>query len=198
MKKWMFILMISLLIGCTDDDENYIYYHDHANSVVLLQVNYIDYEFEGGTELLLHSEFNDSDTLPIRVNYVPPGDFGSLGLYYEPKNEPIFKGTIVWSGVGERMYPYSLYRPEKFLMLQDPIDMSDDDDDDFQFLFPEEGVDYPLDSIWNSISHLAIVSRYLESGKKVGVFRYTRSVGVGDPNDWDWYVIMNTQADPEE
>lgn len=195
MKKWMFVLMISLLIGCTDYDDTYIYYdHHHHNSVVLLQVNYTDYEFEGGAELFLHSEFNDSDTLPIRVDYVPPGDFGSLGLFYEPKNEPIFKGTIVWDGVGKRMYPHNLYRSEKFLILQDPIGMPDGDD--FQILFPEEGVDYPLDSIWNSIRHLAIVSRYLESGKKVGVFRYTRSVGGGDPDEWDWYVLMNTQ--PEE
>ncbi|WP_372643189.1 hypothetical protein [Ancylomarina sp.] len=193
MKKLMFVLMISLLIGCTDDD-TYVYYdHHHQNSVVLLQVNYTDYEFEGGTELFLHSEFNDSDTLPIRVDYVSPGDFGSLGLYYEPKSEPIFKGTIIWSGTGERMYPYSLYHPRKFLMLQDSIDMPDSDD--FQILFPEEGVNYPLDSIWNSISHLAIVSRYLESGKKVGVFRYTRSVGAGNPNEWDWYVVMNTQPE---
>ncbi len=196
MKKLMFVLMISLLIGCTDDDTYNYYDHHHHNSVVLLQVNYTDYEFEGGTELFLHSEFNDSDTLPIRVDYVPPGDFGSLGLFYEPKNEPIFKGTIIWSGTGKRLYPYNLYRSEKFLMLDDPIDMPDSDD--FQILFPEEGVDYPLDSIWNSISHLAIVSRYLESGKKVGVFRYTRSVGVGNPNEWDWYVVMNTQPEHDE
>lgn len=197
MKKWMFVLMISLLIGCSDYDDTYVYYnHHHHNSVVLLQVNYTDFEFEGGIELFLHSEFNDSDTLPIRVDYVPPGDFGSLGLYYEPKNEPIFKGTIVWSGVGKSMYPHNLYRSEKFLMLQDPIGMPDSDD--FQILFPEEGVDYPLDSIWNSINHLAIVSRYLESGKKVGVFRYTRSVGMGDPDEWDWYVVMNTQPEHDE
>ncbi len=192
----MFVLMISLLIGCTDDDTYNYYDHHHHNSVVLLQVNYTDYEFEGGTELFLHSEFNDSDTLPIRVDYVPPGDFGSLGLFYEPKNEPIFKGTIIWSGTGKRLYPYNLYRSEKFLMLDDPIDMPDSND--FQILFPEEGVDYPLDSIWNSISHLAIVSRYLESGKKVGVFRYTRSVGVGNPDEWDWYVVMNTQPEYDE
>lgn len=196
MKKLMFVLMISLLIGCTDDDTYVYYVHRHHNSVVLLQVNYTDYEFEGGTELFLHSEFNDSDTLPIRVDYVPPGDFGNLGLFYEPKNEPIFKGTIVWDGVGKRMYPHNLYRSEKFLMLEDPIDIPDRDD--FQIIFPEEGVDYPLDSIWNSISHLAIVSRYLESGKKVGVFRYTRSVGMGDPDEWDWYVVMNTQPEHDE
>lgn len=196
MKKWMFVLMIGLLIACDDNDTYYYYDHHHHNSVVLLQVNYTDFEFEGGTELFLHSEFNDSDTLPIRVDYISPGDFGSLALYYEPKNEAIFKGTIVWDGVGKRMYPYNLYRPERFLMLKDPVGMPDNDD--FQILFPEEGVDYPLESIWNSVSHLAIVSRYLKSGKKVGVFRYTRSVGVGDPNEWDWYVVMNTQPEHEE
>lgn len=190
MKKWIFILLMGLLTGCLDDDNDYIY-HTHDNSVVLLQVNYTDYVFEGGIELFLHSEFNDSDTIPISVDYDPPGDFGNISLYYEPKEELIFDGSIIWAGSGYRKFPKRIYHPDNFVYLDEEIEMPANEK--FQIIFPEEGVEYPLDSIWNSVNDLAIVSRYLEGGKKIGIFRYTPSVGVGDPNEWNWYVIMNTE-----
>jgi len=190
MKKWMFILLVGLLSSCLDDNDDDYLYHTHHNSVILLQVNYTDFVFEGGIELFLHSEFNESEEIPISVDYDPPGDFGNISLYYEPKEELLFDGSIVWAGKGKRKFPEYIYAPGKFLELDTRIDTPVDDK--FQIIFAEEGVDYPLESIWNSINNLSIVNRYLKSGKKIGIFRYTPSVGVGDPNEWDWYVIMNT------
>lgn len=189
MKKWIFILLMGLLTGCLDDDDKYIY-HTHDNSVVLLKINYTDFEFEGGTEIFLHSDFNESTNIPISVDYVPPGDFGSISLYYEPKEELIFEGSIVWAGSGKRTFPRYIYHPDNFLYLDEEIEKPADER--FQIIFTEEGVDYPLEDIWNSINDLAIVNRYLKGGKNIGLFRYTPSVGVGDPNEWSWYVIMNT------
>ncbi|PXY02362.1 hypothetical protein DF185_06860 [Marinifilum breve] len=183
---------MGLLTGCLDDNDEYIY-HNHDNSVVLLKINYTDFEFEGGIEIFLHSEFNESTNIPISVDYVSPGDFGSISLYYEPREELIFEGSIVWAGSGERSFPKYIYHPDNFLFLEEEI--TKPADERFQIIFSEEGVDYPLEDIWNSINDLAIVNRYLKGGKNIGLFRYTPSVGVGDPNEWSWYVIMNTVPD---
>lgn len=183
---------MGLLTGCLDDNDEYIY-HTHDNSVVLLKINYTDFEFEGGIEIFLHSEFNESTNIPIGVDYVPPGDFGSISLYYEPKEELIFEGSIIWAGSGERSFPTYIYHPDNFLFLDEEI--TKPADERFQIIFSEEGVNYPLEDIWNSINDLAIVNRYLQGGKNIGLFRYTPSVGVGDPNEWSWYVIMNTVPD---
>ncbi|WP_321516003.1 hypothetical protein [Marinifilum fragile] len=193
MKKWILILLMGILTGCLDDDDNNYIYHTHDNSVVLLKINYTDFEFEGGIELFLHSAFNNSDTIPISVEYVSPGDFGSISLFYEPREELIFDGSIIWDGTGYRKFPKRLYHPDNFLYLNEEIEKPADER--FQIIFPEEGVDYPLESIWNSINDLAIVNRYLKGGKNIGIFRYTPSVGEGNPDEWSWYVIMNTVPD---
>jgi len=63
------------------------------------------------------------------------------------------------------------------------------DDSRFQKIFSELPFDYS--KIWKSISNLCIVAEYLKNNKKIGLLLYTPSVGVGDPHDWDWYVIMS-------
>lgn len=190
MKKWLFLLLLGLLGACDNDNDDF-YYPDYDNSVVLLKVDYTDYDFEGGSELFLHSDFNNSDSLPITVESNSRGDFSDISLYYQPKGELLFYGEVLWLGKGKRKFPSYMHHPERFLRTDEAIDKPEDEK--FQIINPEDGVDYPLDSIWNAIDDLAIVSRYLEGGKKIGVFRYTPSVGVGDPNDWDWYVFLNTQ-----
>lgn len=189
MKRWMFFVLLGLMTSCIDDSDD-AYYHEHEQSILLLQIDYTNFDFEQGIELFLHAPYSDTDTLPISVDYDPPGDFGNIKLFIESSNELIFDGSIVWAGSGELKYPKRFYHSSRFATLENPVEKPFEDD--FQIIFPEEGIEYPLDSIWNAVNHLSIVSRYLESGKKVGVFRYTPSVGVGDPNEWDWYLILNT------
>jgi hypothetical protein len=189
MKRWMIFVLLGLMTSCLDDSDD-VYIHEHKQSILLLQVDYTSYEFEQGTELFLHADYSDADTIPIGVDYEPPGDFGNIRLFYEPGNEWIFNGSIVWAGTGHLKFPKWFYYPSQFATLEVPVEKPANDD--FQIIFPEEGLEYPLDSIWNAVNHLSIVSRYLKSGKKLGIFRYTPSVGLGDPNEWNWYVIMNT------
>ena len=189
MNRWMIFVLLGLMTSCLDDSDD-VYIHEHEQSILLLQVDYTSYAFEQGRELFLHAEYSDADTLPLSINYDPPGDFGNVKLFIESSDELIFDGSIVWNGSGNLKYPKWFYDSSRFATLEAPVDKPSNDD--FQIILPEEGVEYPLDSIWNAVNNLSIVSRYLESGKKVGIFRYTPSVGVGDPNEWDWYVIMNT------
>ncbi len=87
------------MTSCLDDSDD-VYFHEHKQSILLLQVDYTNYEFEQGTELFLHAEYSDADTIPIGADYDSPGDFGNISLFYEPGNELIFDGSIVWNGTG--------------------------------------------------------------------------------------------------
>lgn len=145
------------------------------------------YNFEGGNEQFINSKITDSDTIPITVNYKAPGDFGNIALYYQPTNDLLFDGSIIWMGTGTIKYPKTFKSAGSYPLLDNPIDKPDDSR--FNSIFGKPPSDYSL--IWNSVGKLKIVSDYLKSNKKIGLFLYTPSVGIGNPYEWDWFVFMN-------
>ena len=187
MKRWMILLLVFAFAGCELNDDDYPD-HEHNNHVLLLQLNYNSLEFEGGVELGLHSPLDESTNLPIVAEHNDTGDFGYLKLSYQPLDEEIFYGSIVWNGTGYRKFPRLVYE-KYFYRLEEALDYPGDER--FQILFPEEGTEFDLQGIWDSISKVRVVGEYLQSGKNIGVFLYQRSVGAGDPEEWSWYVVMN-------
>lgn len=184
-------LGVVLLFGCSKD--NLI--DESKNNLLILKIDYVTGKFEGAIEQALTGEAN-SDSIPIRVNYRKPGDFGDISLYYLPSNQLVFNGSIIWMGRGEISYPQNFRSANNFKHLDAAI--SQPDADRFQVIFYNL-VNNPIDyaKIWNSIRKLKIVSEYLRGNKRIGVFLYTPSVGVGDPADWDWFIVMqktNTHA----
>ena len=185
MKKFSIIISILILFGCSKNDES-----KPSNNIILLQVDYMTNVFEGGKKLTLSTCISNSDTLPISVYYMPPSDFGSITLYYRPTNEMVFNGTIIWMGCGQIIFPESFDSANSFATLESELQQPDTSR--FQIIFYElynQPINYA--NIWNAISKLKIVSYYLNGSKKIGLFLYTPSVGIGDPNEWDWFVILN-------
>jgi len=177
--KALTILVLALLFtGCTKDDNC---------KILLLRIDYMTNTFEGGHEQILSKGIADSDSIPIIVDYDPPGDFGNIKLSYEPTGETIFNGSIIWMGTGKISYPESFLNPQKYSTISNPIDLPDISK--LHNLYMSNQLDYS--SIWESINDLKIVSEYLKSEKGITLFLYTPSVGAGDPNTWDWFVIMN-------
>lgn len=160
------------------------------NQLLLLQVDYVTHTFEGGKVLSIDSELTSIDTIPIIVDYKPAGDFGNISLFYESEDQMIFDGSIIWMGTGERKFPTNFASVDNFSTIENSI--TKPDDSDFQFIhqtYSQTDIDYQ--PIWDAISNLKVVEDYLTSHKKIGVFIYAPSVGVGDPNTWDYYVILN-------
>lgn len=187
MKKVLFLVLISFTLSCDKEDEFEI--PNEANKVVLLKVDYLTNAFEGGKEL----EFPASTDFTISTTYNNPSDFGDVQLYYSEVNEKIFDGTIVWMGTGEATYPTAIDLPYTFPLGNNlPLPntgmfekvMYD------QFAIYPDSIDYS--GIWNSIHNLEVVSDYQNSNPngKINLFLYTPSVGIGNPADWDWYVIL--------
>ena len=195
MKKSLLLLcFLAFFTACSDDSENQAVGDDNqlpvGNKVVLLKVDLLTNTFEGGKELA----FPENDAFTLIYDYNPPGDFGDITLIYEEVSEPIFAGGIVWAGMGEMTYPESIDAPETFSTINGTV--TQPAESQFESYFNEEfnfyydNIDY--NGIWSSVSNLAVVKEYRESNpdSKVNLYLYTPSVGVGDPADWDWFVIL--------
>lgn len=180
------ILTLSVIItlcGCRRDQIN------KPDSILLLKVDYQTLQFEGGLEQKVNSTLPDSDTIPLRVNYKPPGDFGSIALYHKPGNELLFKGTIIWMGKGEISHPVSFKPASSFQTYNTPLAYPGSSA--FKPVNVQPGTTVPdLEPVWNAVAKLHIVSEYRQANKKIGVFVYTPSVGIGNPADWDWILVL--------
>lgn len=160
---------------------------ESTNKVMMLQVDYVTNEFKGGIEL----EF-ETDTPSFTITHVleEPADFGSMKLYYEELNEMIFYGTIHWMGLGERIYPEVLLPKDSFevVLTSDYVTPMNG----FHKVIEISGLTDDIETPWSSVQHLQIVRDYLHSNPeaKVNMYLYTPSVGIGDPEDWDWYIIL--------
>jgi len=184
MKKYLFLLIVIIAIGCTKEKQT------GPESLLLLRIDYMTHEFKGGIEIDLNAHTLNSDTLPISVNYDPPGDFGNITLTYEPTNQMVFDGSIIWMGTGQVSYPINFEIPANFSLLS--YELSLPDLTEFQTIWnPLESYEPTnYQAIWSSIDDLELVEEYLVSNMKIGLFLYTPAVGAMDPYATDWYIIM--------
>ena len=190
MKKGiLYLLLIGIFFSCDKNDVEKI--QIVTNNVVLLKVDFLTSVFEGGKEL----EFSvSSSNFTISSTYQEPGDFGDVQLFYDELSEKLFDGTIIWMGIGARSYPETINLPNSFSVLTDSLPQPENSM--FENVIYSEYAYYPdtieYIDIWTSINNLEIVSNYRNSNPngKINLFLYTPSRGIGDPADWDWYVIM--------
>ena len=160
-----------------------------VNTILLLKIDYLTYKFEGGAEKLISGGLANTDSIPIEIVYKSPSDLGRISLFYKPTNDLLFDGIMLWasSGVKGLIVPAKFNVPETY--FKTIIEPALPDDSRFQKIFPD--TDFNYSKLWKSISNLCIVTEYLQCNKKIGLLLYMPSVGVGDPHDWDWFVIMS-------
>ena len=188
MKNIIYILFLSLICACNTDENTVT--PEQTNKVLLLKVDFLTHQFEGGKEFT----FSGSDNFTISSTYNPPGDFGDIQLYYSELNEKIFDGTIIWLGLGERAYPDTLNTTETFTTTTQTLDLPELDL--FETVTYDPSAFYPetiaYSNIWNAISNLEAVTSFRNSNPqgKINLFLYTPSVGIGNPEQWDWYVYI--------
>jgi len=161
-----------------------------TNRVLLLKIDYQTNTFEAGKEF----EFENSPNFTISATYKNPSDFGSVQLYYKEVNKKLFDGTIVWNGKGKRQFPEVMDLPDTFAKTTNRIPIHNIDL--FENVMYTKKARYPKNidylALWSSINNLEIVSKYLDTNPegKIQFFLYTPSVGMGNPADYDWYVIL--------
>lgn len=182
-----FTALILSLISCSNDNDETSNSTTNSNNVLLLKVDYNTNLFEGGKELTFA---NTTSNMTITNQYVSPGDFGSIKLIYQELNETLFDGTIVWAGLGQMNYPQNLLHENQF----DRVETADyvTPISGFENVFNPNNSTYNYNEIWTSVQSLVKVRQYLNSNPNatVKLFLYTPSVGIGNPSEWDWIIIM--------
>jgi hypothetical protein len=191
MKKYILnIILIMTLCACNSSDEPEEIQLT-PNKVLLLQIDYLTYDFEGGFEF----EFQQSSSFTITSTYDPPFDLGNVKLYYDEINELIFDGDIYWSGSGYRNFPEELVEPSIYAVTTNSVPLPNTET--FQkIMYDESDHFYPdtinYSEIWNAINNLELVENYLISNPDgiINLFLHTSSVGGNQPSDWNWYLIL--------
>ena len=207
MKNALLLLGLCVaFVSCADDDSQTTNNQDPVganpenpstpgggdNKVLMLRVDNVTGAFEGGKELT----FDAASTFTIGYEYESPADFGSVKLLYHELEEPLFDGTIHWAGTGEMSYPATLDGVDSFETLDEELAMP--------AMSAFHTVDYGAEGegpqtnqpdhqlIWDAIDNLELVKEYREANPeaKISLFLYTPSVGIGNPEEWDWFVIL--------
>ncbi|MBN8642480.1 MAG: hypothetical protein J0L86_11775 [Flavobacteriales bacterium] len=187
MKRNLIILsLVITLFSCSNSDENSPT-PDNTNKVLLLKVDYLTNEFEGGKELSFDTEVS---SMTVSNQYVQPSDFGSITLTYAELGETLFDGTIFWNGTGQMNFPQNLLQANQFerVLTADYIVPASG----FENVFNPDTTNYDYDPVWLPVQGLVKVREYLQSNPlaTVKLFLYTPSVGIGNPEEWDWIIIM--------
>lgn len=189
MKNNIFLICAFLSMFCSCSEESVLNSEDNSttNKVLMLKVDYLTNTFEGGKE----TEFaENSSEFTITSQYIPASDFGNIKLKYDEVNEVIFDGDIIWMGLGQINYPQNLLLANQFetVATADVVFPSAG----FQHILPEPNQVYDYNEVWLAVQNLVKVRQYLISNPngKVKLYFYTPSVGVGDPADWKWIVLM--------
>lgn len=204
MKKLYFLALAALLFACSADEtidanangvnglagkrpQNDIKNTVAPNNVLMLKIDFLTQQFEGGTVL----QFAPSNGFTIASDYESPLDFGGITLRYAQTNQMLFSGSIIWMGLGHMSFPAGLQPAASFATgAAVPLPNA------AQFEIVDYGGYYPDPlphaSIWDAVDNLQLVAQYRAANPNanVRVFLYTPSVGVGNPEDWDYFVMI--------
>lgn len=195
MKNKLLLMGLCLsVMACSDDNSSPVVENPQAeNKVVLLKVDATTFAFEGGKELT----FDDASTFTISHEYNLPGDFGSIKLKYDELDAPIFDGDIHWMGLGGMHYPEAIDPVSSFESITTAVPMPDASLRElvlYDEFVPVDEWPYSANysALWDAVDNLEIVKEYREANPtaKVHFFLYTPSVGSGNPEEWDWFVIL--------
>lgn len=190
MKKIAFLFLLIIISSCSDDsDDNVI--QNQNRELTILKVDFLTHTFEGGNSF----EFNNiamTNSLPIEEIYVAPSDFGNYTLKYTPTNEVIFDGPIAWMG-GSYDLPLDFNSSDyETTMLNPTINL-----DEIEYFLPTADIlagegytNFDYTSVWNSIKNLQITNECLNNNGKIGFVLYTPGLGLFQPENAYWLVIL--------
>jgi len=190
MKKIILFLIVTLLSSCTSDEE-IIETVDNNRKLTLLKVDYENHVLLGGNQF----EFENvpmSATIPLDETYIAPSDFGNYSLTYTPTNQVIFDRPIAWLG-GNFEYVTTI-SPDQFVITPTAAEINFDEIQYFmptQNILAEEGVTtFDFNAVWNAVKNLEITNQCVNSKGKIGFLLYTPGVGLFQPQNAIWVVIL--------
>lgn len=165
------------------------------NKLTLLKVDYQTLAFEGGKTYQFPA--NDVDSIPLKVNYQAPGDFGGITFIHQPTYDTIFHGGIIWMGQGQITQPASFKSPQSYASIGQTV-QKPGNVHYYQYSVPRiEDLDSLSTHGWQSVNDLKLVQGYLSNGAKVGMYLYPPTVGAFDPAKAKWIIYLYDSKVPQ-
>ncbi|MBO7653202.1 MAG: hypothetical protein J6S84_10905 [Bacteroidales bacterium] len=169
--------------------------------ILIAKVDYMTFEYGGFYSMNVTNKQNEGNEIPFLADYMSPGDFGYIKLYYRDQSNLLMDGSIIWAGCGELNFPETFvkgnssntYVPEYTMKcgLSFPSDRISYIDADGSYVQDVDESDNDLGYIWQTLSAQdEFMSYYEQTSKKVAVYLYTPSVGVGNPYDAYYMVFV--------
>lgn len=191
----VFMQIINSRAGQPSDDftESDLQQSDLQKHILISKVDYLTFRYKGFYALNVTNKLNSGNEIPFVSQYQAPGDFGYIKLFYRNTDNLLMDGSIVWNGCGELNFPDS-FRAGL------PMDNGLPYPGQSRISFINDGGHYEtvtderdLQYIWQSVSRQKEFQHYYgNSSKKVAVYLYTPSVGIGDPAD-AYYLVFTEQ-----
>ena len=164
------------------------------DDMLVMLVDYMTFRYIGYTTVNVADKTTFGSVIPFQSEYMSPGDFGYVKFYYNEKKESdlLFYGTIIWSGCGRMEYPTNLKRGNT--VSSAPL-YPGDSQINWVGIAEKTQKDFSYgQELWNTISKREEFQWfYSRTRKKVSVFCYQPSVGIGDPNDAFFVVFVENQ-----
>ncbi|MCX6225073.1 MAG: T9SS type A sorting domain-containing protein [Bacteroidia bacterium] len=167
---------------------------DSMNFAVLV-LDFLTYKFEkANISYYPLCRDCDKDSLPFKVVYKPPGDFGDIKFIYGENDELLFGATIIWMGTG------SIYQPSKFLKavefpegpgtIEKPSHPQYFDFTLTPYIYTRKEYIARADSAWASVKSLEIVNEFASRSYRTGFYAWPPSVGVFCPSCAKWIIFL--------
>ncbi len=182
--KGVYMEINNLRAGKPSDDftESDLKESDLHKNILICKVDYLTFRYKGFYALNVSGKTNNGDLIPITSEYMSPGDFGFIKLYYRDKTNLLLDGTIVWSGCGALSFPESFRAglPEKEAIPFPGVERFARLSEGGQYV--ETANEWEMKHIWQSVSYQKEFQHYYgNSNKKVAVYLYAPSIGLFDP-----------------
>ena len=168
---------------------------DLHKTILISKVDYLTFRPRGFYAMNVQNPVSSGNEIPFVAQYQAPCDFGWFKLFYQNTDNLLAYGSIVWMGCGQLAFPESFRAGQKLSSGLPYPGQS-------KIAFINNGGHYctvnanqeiDLQRIWQTLSKQVEFQHYYNnSSKKVAVYLYTPSVGVGDPADW-YYLVFTEQ-----
>lgn len=165
--------------------------------ILIAKVDYMTFEYRGFYSMNVTNKLSEGNEIPFFADYMSPGDDGYIKLYYRDESNLLMFGTIMWMGCGVLHFPETFVKGnssethitgnsqypgnEKISFIND----------NGIYTMEINHTETDLHYVWQTLSDCEeFMSYYNQTHKKVAVYPYTPSVGVGDPYDWYYLVFV--------
>lgn len=168
--------------------------NDLHKHILISKIDYMTFRNRGFYALNVSKKLEEGLEIPFVADYETPSDFGYIKLYYRNTNNLLLDGTIIWNGCGKLSFP------ERFragYLLENGLPFPGVDRIGFinnNGKYTSTTDETELRNIWQTLSKQKEFQHYFgNSTKKVAVYLYTPSVGIGNPYD-AYYIVFTEQT----